>query len=483
LDAFIVGLALDTNGGNFRHKIAADHHGDDPVIRALIVGKQDIAGVASRFKAAADKVPGIRIRSAHKTTAYMHYPSDITWNSRTEREVKRLFREADVVHLNNSPHAYRKLDGPELRKPAVLHHHGTSFRNGAPALLAKAHTYSMVQAVSTIDLLRKAPDELTWLPIPYDLDMLDVYRRNAPVRADGRIRVVSCPTNRGIKSTAALEAAIDELQAEGLAVDLELVENQRWTTSLAAKGQADIYFDQVGLGYGCNAIEAWGMGVPVIAGADLWTLEAMAREFGTSKLPFYPADERTIADAIRALVLSADLRAEYGQRGLAHARRFHAELPALERLVDLYLAAIGRRATRQRIGEDRPGSFRSTYPKLRIRLDDSTTVRFAGGRLEAGPGLAWKLRDAIAGGRTRNITEVDSEGLPVAPLEELVEVGGGDALPGDLAQQADEGGQLDVAVPDAPDEAVPGEHLKLALGVAVVPTDRVDEVGLLEASR
>ena len=34
------------------------------------------------------------------------------------------------------------------------------------------------------------------------------------------------------------------------------------------KGRADVFVDQMILGYGCNAIEAWGMGIPVIAGVD-----------------------------------------------------------------------------------------------------------------------------------------------------------------------------------------------------------------------
>lgn len=398
--------ALDTNGGNYRFKLAADRHGGEQSIKALIIGKQDPAGVAGRFKAAADKGPELRIRSAHRFTPYMQFPGDIIYGSFTDRGVRALFREADVVHLNNSPVAYRQLGGNRTKKPALLHHHGSLFRNGHERLLELAAKFRMVQAVSTHDLLRFAPGQLTWLPSAYDLDELMTVRNATPAQSPSVIRVVSCPTNRTIKSTAALEAAIAVLQGRGLQVELELIEGATWRESLEAKARADIYFDQVGLGYGCNAIEAWGMGIPVIAGADDWTLEAMRRDFGHQRLPFYEATEDTIVDAIEDLVLSADLRADYGGYGLDHVRRWHAELPALARLAELYAKAIGARyrfyrfrraALEAAATEPLPTvTFLSPrYPKLSVRFDNFT-MRFADGRLVAAGADAMLVREWAA---------------------------------------------------------------------------------------
>src|SRR5690606_27554167 len=128
-----------------------------------------------------------------------------------------------------------------------------------------------------------------------------------------------------------LEAAVRQLQAEGLPVELVLVEGRTWAECLTVKATADIYFDQVLLGYGCNAIEAWGMGIPVVAGADEWTLAQMRKEWNLGKrpMPFHEATEATIADALRELVQSPDLRAEVAKRGHAHAQKYHAERPAL----------------------------------------------------------------------------------------------------------------------------------------------------------
>ena len=286
-----VGMALDTNGQKFRYAEAARRWGSDPaVLRALIGGYEDLAGVAGRYvEASADPDSGLAIRSAHKAAAYFDFPYDIKWSGRTDREVFTLAAEADVIHLTNDVKAYFWLRQAKLRKPAVLHHHGTLFRNNPERLLVEARRLHFVQAVSTIDLLRFAPDELTWLPTCYDLDALEATRTAYRRPSDGRVRVVSAPTNREVKSTDALEAAVRELQAEGLPVDLVLAQNMTHAACLEVKATADIYFDQVQLGYGCNAIEAWGMGIPVVAGADDWTLDAMRREFGTRTLPFMVA--------------------------------------------------------------------------------------------------------------------------------------------------------------------------------------------------
>ena len=328
-------------GRNIRWKRAADRHGGS--LSALILQSgQDLAGIGARYARAANRhgERRLRIRSVHQSETYIKYPTDVRLQG-NGAAVQRLYNAADVIHINNHPAPYRRFDKGQ-RKPVLYEHHGTIFRNSPREHLNFARKHQWLSAVSTIDLLRFAPDELHWLPTAYDLDELARLRRAAKRADDGIIRVAHAPTNRGIKSTDALIEAVDTLRAEGLPVELELIEHATWAECLRRKAAADIYFDQVILGYGCNAIEAWGMGMPVIAGADEWTLNRMRAEFGGG-LPFYMATEATIADALRVLVTSAEARAEWALRGMAHAERFHAEIPALERLVDLYQRAIALR--------------------------------------------------------------------------------------------------------------------------------------------
>jgi hypothetical protein len=411
----MVGMALDTNGQKGRFVDAARKFGNDPsVISALIAGNDDLAGVAGRYAIAADKLEaGLAIRSAHKASAYFEFVHDIRWHRGNEAEVRALADAADLIHLTNDFKAYFWLRQHKPRKPALIHHHGTLFRNNPERMLSEARRFGMVQAVSTIDLKRPAPDELHWLPTAYDLDELARIREEHRRPEDGRIVVAHAPTNREIKSTDAFEAAVRTLQAEGLPVDALIIANKTHAECLRLKATADIYFDQVKLGYGCNAIEAWGMGIPVIAGADDWTLEAMGREFDADVLPFYLADEMTIADAIRALVDPA-VRFEYAwHRGNAHAQRFHAELPALRRLAEVYGIVLGTNATLPPVQTEaeefpaKPGTFRSEHSRVSVRVANQV-YRFVDGEpvTISDPRMAQRMRQVARYSPSYRVSEV-----------------------------------------------------------------------------
>lgn len=358
--------ALDTNGQNARYVHAAKRHGQDrSVIHALAVGNADPAAVATRFRIAAKKHGGLVIREAHRASAYFDFPTDIIWDRHTEEDIRKLAEEADVIHLNNSELAFRHF---RLKKPALLHHHGSLFRSNPKRLLDLAKHYKWVQATSTIDLLRYAPDVLTWLPSAYDVDEMQAFAKANDRAPDGRILIVHCPTNRELKHTDLLIAAVAELQSEGLPVDLELVEGRPWAESLAAKARADIVFDQLLWGYGCNGIEAWAMGKSVVAGADDWTLAEMRRQWGD--LPFLLADEVTLKGVLRQIVTDPELRAQYAGQGHQHVRTYHDERPALAKLAELYADAI-RAFSRPRIPQK--GTEMVTFRKMRsgaVYLDD-----------------------------------------------------------------------------------------------------------------
>ena len=375
MDSLIVSWALDTNGQNYRFVEAARKWGEDSdVLRAFAVGKDDPAGVVARFQLAAEKHGGLRIRSAHRAVQYFQFPTDLVWDRRTDPEVRKLADEADVIHLNNSYVAVQRL---RIRKPMLLHHHGSMFRNNPKHMLQMAKHHKMLQAVSTIDLTRPNPGLLHWLPSAYDVDALAEFGRKHAREPDGRVRIVHCPTNRELKHTELLIAAVKALQDDGLPVDLVLVEGQTWEESLKAKAQADIVFDQLLYGYGCNSIEAWCMGKPVISGADEWTLGRMTKEWG--KVPFAEADETTLGGVLRTLAASEMTRKEYGRRGQAHVRKYHDEKPALAKLAELYAKAIRHYVTPRIPGKGETVTFRSTKGK-RVYLD-SDPIDFTDGSL------------------------------------------------------------------------------------------------------
>ena len=291
---------------------------------------QDTGGQGGRIKTAFDRhAPGWAVRAMRGKNNYLAYPRDLEWD---EAKALELYEWADVVHHKNALTAYARLDR-NLCKPTVIHHHGTRLRDNAEAVWREAESIGAVQVTSTVDLLESAPGA-EWLPAPFDLEALGQYRN--PKRGS-TVRIAHAPTNRRIKSTARVLNVLDSLSRR-YDIEFDLIENYPWKVCLARKGRAHIFIDQLVLGYGNNAIEAWAMGIPVIAGVASPTVRArMVDTWG--ELPFYEATAKTLEARLAELIESEELRDEWGARGQAHAERWHEEGRVVEQLKDIYRSA------------------------------------------------------------------------------------------------------------------------------------------------
>lgn len=271
-------------------------------------------------------------RCVVRSVNYIGYPVDVFWD---ERRVRELWARSDVVHAHNE---LTSLTVPQRRqpRPLVLHHHGTALRDHHRQVLGQARRAGAVQLVSTVDLLQYGED-LRWSPTPYDLAWLASHR----VRDEGtKIRIAHAPTNRAIKSTDAILAAVERLGRRH-AIEFDLIEGVSWAECLARKGRADIFVDQLILGYGCNSIEAWGMGIPVIAGvADGAVRERMLDLFG--ELPFHESSEATIETRLEELIVDAEQRQQWADRGRRHVQRFHDEQAVVADLEAVYAQAASQ---------------------------------------------------------------------------------------------------------------------------------------------
>lgn len=299
-------------------------------MRVFIVSAgRDTGGQGARIARAFSRhAPDWSVRAMHVSDTYIRYPIDLRWD---EQMAQKLYAEADVVHHKNMLHAYGRLDRGQ-RKPALVHHHGSRLRLHPAAVRMECKSIGAKSVVSTVDLLLSMRGA-DWLPSPFDLDELAAYRKRRPGR---RLRIVHSPTNRLVKSTAAVLSSLNYL-ARRYEFDVDIVEGMPWEVCLARKGRADIYIDQLMLGYGNNAIEAWAMGIPVVAGvADPAVRARMVREW--SGIPFYEASEADLTARLEPLIRSASLREEWGARGRAHVERWHDERVVVERLKHIYEA-------------------------------------------------------------------------------------------------------------------------------------------------
>lgn len=327
-----------------------------------ICAGQDTGGQGWRLKTAFDRHSDWSYRSVVSSRNYIGYPIDV-FGSLRDDVVQRLWKLADVVHVRTWLRPFLPLDR-QWPRPILLNHHGTAFREHAAELDAQARNIGAVQAVATVDLLQYA-DDLLWLPSPFDVDALAALRKRERRKPDGRIRIAHAPTNRLVKGTVEVIETVARL-AKRYPIDFDLIENVSNAECLARKARADIFVDQLELGYGNNAIEAWGMGIPVVAGVvDPWTRAKMLELFG--ELPFVDATT-DLDDVLETLIGDKAARLAAGRRGNEHVRRHHDERAVVAVAQAAYLRAIEQRSPHPIASMSRGQPFR---PEGLIRVETS----------------------------------------------------------------------------------------------------------------
>lgn len=261
-----------------------------------------------------------------KRDTYIRYPADLRWDKKKATE---LWKWADVVHLNNGIENYKRFGGG---KPVVIHHQGTRLRTDPEKVSGEAKSIGATEVVSTLDLIDCAPGS-SWLPSAFDIAEITAYRRENKTTT---IRIAHAPTARSVKGTQYVIDAVEMLK-EFYDIKFDLIEGLQWKACLSRKGMADIFIDQLVLGYGNNAIEAWAMGIPVVCGVTT-ARGRMLETFG--ELPFYEATPETLVERLADLIESKELREEYGERGLKHVQTWHDEKVVAEILRNIYEVTV-----------------------------------------------------------------------------------------------------------------------------------------------
>lgn len=296
-----------------------------------------MAGVNYAIKKAFDKYSDrYQLRQVRGTDNYIKYPHDITWMGNNSF-VNRLYDESDLIHISEYPWALDGGSAPKIwnkvRKPTVVHQHGTPFRADPRKFSDLARRDGFTQIVSTVDLTLLDPN-VEWLPNPVDIEMMQQIRLQYKVN-DGIIRFGQAPTNQAIKNTKEYVHAVRSLKDE-YPVDYLVIEKQTWDTTLREKARCDIWFDQLTFGYGNNGIEAGAMGMPVVGGfCEPAHEEALVAAVG--EVPFVRARSDNLAARLRELAHDSAYRAREGARAFAYMQRVHGErsvVAALEKIYD-----------------------------------------------------------------------------------------------------------------------------------------------------
>jgi hypothetical protein len=175
--------------------------------------------------------------------------------------------------------------------------------------------------------LTTALDHKVWRP---DLDIPDRLRLK---RTDGELIVYHAVGNydlrsaneRSIKGTGAVHRAVKRLQSEGMNVRLEFVTSIPSRDIRFIQLQSDVVIDQLNHGrYGANAREAMMLGRPTICHINKSELHGEKKLESIETCPLVSANESTVYEVLRDLLLDSDRRRRVGAESRKFAMKWHS---------------------------------------------------------------------------------------------------------------------------------------------------------------
>ncbi len=196
------------------------------------------------------------------------------------------------------------------------------------------------------DMLEYVPgaigDVFYW---PVDLDA-EGGARYAPAYPSpdgvGPVRIVHAANHRFFKGTHHLEAAVRTLEAEGLEVELVLVEGVPNDEALRLYRAADIVFDQCLIGFhGYFAQEAMALGKPVVC----WIRRPDRDLLFPHECPIVNSPPDGLAAALRALATDRPRLRALGEQGRRYIEAHHTPRAFSRRLARAYAALGASQAT------------------------------------------------------------------------------------------------------------------------------------------
>lgn len=186
----------------------------------------------------------------------------------------------------------------------------------------------------------------------------------------GTVKVIHAPNHRGVKGSEFIIAAVEELRASGLDIDLQLLERRPNEEVLEAMREADICIDHcIGSGYGLFAIEAMASGAATMAKLEDEQRIGVHRHFGwLDQCPLVSANIEQLGETIELLARDPGLREELGRTGLEYVRRFHSSDTARYLFGSIHRSLAGEKVDLMRLFHPLSSEFMQRFEPLRPPL-------------------------------------------------------------------------------------------------------------------
>lgn len=143
---------------------------------------------------------------------------------------------------------------------------------------------------------------------------------------NGVVKVIHTPNHRGYKGTEFLINAIEELKAEGLKVELILLEGVKNDEVRRLMQEADILAEQfIATGYALSAIEGMASGLAVMSNLENEFYTRIFRRYAfLNESPIVSTSPETIKRNLRVLITNPALREDLGRAGREYVEKYHS---------------------------------------------------------------------------------------------------------------------------------------------------------------
>ena len=183
---------------------------------------------------------------------------------------------------------------------------------------ARTARAAVVQDLELVDYLRDTFPLIYVAPFAIDMGAIERVARGSERTRQGPLRVLHAPSDRRIKGSNAVEAAVRAVAREA-PVELVTVTGRPHEDVLAAIADADLVVDQLNSETpGVMSAEAMALGKPVICEYAEEKLASFARP-----CPVVGATPETLRARLLELAADADRRRELGTAGREYATRVH----------------------------------------------------------------------------------------------------------------------------------------------------------------
>ena len=191
---------------------------------------------------------------------------------------------------------------------------------------------------------------------------------------DGEVLVCHAPNHRGFKGTEFIVRAVQELAAEGLKVNLLLVENQPNSEVLRIlREDADILIEQIiCVGFGMNGLEGMASGVTTISNLEDSSLLTPLRRWSfLDECPIVSACPENLMEVLRNLVTRPELRSVLGRCGREYAEKYHGFDSAQYLFSNVIEYVFGRKSDLLNLYHPQIGEYPNRRPKIQHPLVNS----------------------------------------------------------------------------------------------------------------